>query len=232
MEKFAQKQSQLLAAEIETVREAHHEAFNNKSLLELENAGFAVSSLKVAHYNKNEFNKHLVKLQSNEILGRLEMKERTPVKIYTRSQLPDNCEDLSQIEGGAPAFIVNIGDTSITISCDNPAPSFLDVWISESLRIHEEYVVILNDTEAVLERIRGNVEEVSKGDEKKKSPLAHLFDQNANSSQLDENNIGGTCPSSKWEPINSSLNESQIDAVRFCIHQKHVAAIQGPPGKQ
>ena len=232
MNKLAAEHGKLLSSEIESEQATHLEVFSGKSLAELAASGVALTSLKLANYRRDEYFKHHLHFQlpSGLPLGKLQFNKRTPVKIHLRENLPESCNNYSEIKSGTKAFVRGIEGNKIEVMCDQLSPDCADV---SRAHVHSlgEFVMIQVDNSVSLKQIKENADAIAGTETQNNSRLLQLLGDNQEESLWASANLEGeSAEESQISLFNVDLNELQKSAVLFCLRQKYLAAVHGPPG--
>ncbi len=236
--KFAKKQQILIDGERRTANKQHREAFQNKQLKELELSGVAISNLKLVSHT-TAF-RHVLKLERRDgkCLATCKLKRRDHVNLHVGSEFHQQVgrlnQDLSSIKG-IKAVITAVQTQWIEISTDETAK--IKRIIQKDSFPMGSLLIIQSYSEEPYHRLTESAQKVSSIDytvdeHYKSSPLYLIFSEEDAFLYLYKDDIE-SCGRmvSRDSLFNRGLNKNQMECINFCRRQRHLAAIQGPPGK-
>ena len=251
IEDFIKKHIRLLSLEQESETESYQNVLSSNSPRMLEKMGYGLFNLVINDHCIGMYGRHIITLQKvhHGNLGSVCVKsgDIISVGIYSTGAVPRNENDLAcSSKLGSRGTVTKITSHSITVACDN-----LPAGMSNSnLHYVRDVSIVKVPSDVTYKRLNRVLSRVLNGvgangiSAQSESLISILFalkeaqqdercDVRLSKSATEE--AGSVAEISEADQnvnkfFNPSLNASQTSCVQFCLKQKHLAIVHGPPG--
>ena len=249
VEEFINKHLKLLRLEQEAESQSYQDVLSSNSPRILEKMGYGLFNLVINEHCIGMYGRHIITLQKihHGNLGSVCVKSGDIISVgtYSTSAMPKNENDLvCSSNMGSRGTVTKISSHSITVACDSLPTGMSDGnWhnIRDVSIVKVPSDVTYKRLNRVLNRALNGIgaNGISPVSDSlisvlfalKEAQKAERLDvhPSANVALTDLANIGDA-----YENVNKffnpNLNRSQTNCVHFCLKQKHLAVVHGPPG--